>query len=306
MTVRDTVRAYLRDPQPLERDKLLASVRSAEGATVANVAAILANMLPPLEIPEGSELGPGSYTLSAPGVGEYGDCTYLLQVPLEYDPMRRYPLVLALNGAHNSPLQELNFWAGTPAEVEGKAHGTRNGFAPRHGYITLSVEWQKPQQLEYEYSAREHAAVLTCLRDACRRFSIDTDRVYITGHGMGGELAWDVGGSHPDLWAGIIPFVARARKYIRHYWDNVEHVPLYFVTGELDGRQMSQNADVFDQYLRKRFDCTVVEYPRPGQRALQRRAPASLRLDGPQTPNRPPQGIHLQHPPPVGQLLLVG
>ena len=43
-----------------------------------------------------------------------GDFRYLVQFPLEYDPMRRYPVLIVLNGAFNSPLQELEFWTGTP------------------------------------------------------------------------------------------------------------------------------------------------------------------------------------------------
>jgi pimeloyl-ACP methyl ester carboxylesterase len=143
----------------------------------------------------------------------------------------------------------------------------------RHGYVTIAVEWQKPQQLEYEYSGREHIAVLTALRDATRRFSIDVDRVFLTGHDIGGEAAWDIGVAHPDLWAGVVPFVALADKYIFHTWENARYVPMYFVAGELDGRNISENAPVWDNYLRKppllhgdgpeddaAFDVTVVEY----------------------------------------------
>ncbi len=138
----------------------------------------------------------------------------------------------------------------------------------RHGYVTLAVDWQKPQQYSYEYSLREHEAVLTSLRDATRRFSIDTDRVYLSGHDMGGDAAWDFAQSHPDLWAGVIPFVAKfhpVKKYVQHYWENARYVPFYFVAGEKDGQKMAANADVLDKYLLKRFDATVVEYLGRGQ-----------------------------------------
>ena len=111
----------------------------------------------------------------------------------------------------------------------------------RRGYITLAVDWQKPQQYEYEYSLREHEAVLTCLRDATRRFNIDSNRVYLSGHGIGGDATWDLGLAHPDLWAGVLPFVAKfspIKKYIQHYWENAGYVPFYFVAGEKDGNKM--------------------------------------------------------------------
>jgi hypothetical protein len=107
-------------------------------------------------------------------------------------------------------------------------------------------------------------AVLTCLRDACRKFSVDTDKVFLTGHDIGGEAAWDMAQAHPDLWAGGIPFVPRfegEQKYIAHYWENAEYLPIYYVAGELDGRTIPQNALVWNKSLRLgRYDVTLVEY----------------------------------------------
>ena len=88
--------------------------------------------------------------------------------------------------------QQIDWWAG-PA-VKG---GSRAGQATRQGYIVIAPVWIVEQQDEYGYSAREHAAVLNSLRDACRRFSIDTDRVFLSGHSIGGDAAWDIGLAHP-------------------------------------------------------------------------------------------------------------
>ena len=62
--------------------------------------------------------------------------------------------------------------------------------------------------------------MLGALRDACRRFAIDTDRVFLTGHGIGGDAAWDIGLAHPDIWAGVIPIVAVADRYVGRYAKN--------------------------------------------------------------------------------------
>jgi hypothetical protein len=115
-------------------------------------------------------------------------------------------------------------------------------------------------QLEYNYSAREHAAVLNCLRDACRRFAIDTDRVYLSGQSTGGDAAWDIGLAHPDLWAGVMPIVAQSDRYCSRYWENARCVPFYVVAGELDGGKLVKNARDLDRYLKRGFDTTVVEF----------------------------------------------
>ncbi|MGH7138043.1 MAG: alpha/beta hydrolase-fold protein, partial [Pirellulales bacterium] len=120
----------------------------------------------------------------------------------------------------------------------------------------------KEGQREYGFTGTEHAAILNSLRDACRRFSIDTDRVFITGHSMGGDAAWDLALSHPDLWAGVIPIVARADKYISLLWENMEHLPFYLVGGELDGDKIKHNARDLDRYLTRTpsYNVTVVEF----------------------------------------------
>ena len=102
--------------------------------------------------------------------------------------------------------------------------------------------------------------MLQPLRDACKRFSIDVDRVFLTGHSMGGTAAWDIGLSHPDLWAGVLPIVATAGKYIRHYAENGKYVPMYFVAGEKDTATYANLID-WDEYLRKLgYDVMVVQY----------------------------------------------
>src|SRR5262249_20275018 len=138
--------------------------------------------------------------------------------------------------------------------------GRRQGQATRRGYIVIAVDWIKNGQQEYGYSAREHAATLVSLRDACRRFSIDTDRVYLSGHSIGGDAAWDLGLAHPDLWAGVIPIVAVADKYCSRYWENANYVPFYFLGGEMDGDKTIRNARDLDRYLLKSYDVVVSEY----------------------------------------------
>jgi predicted esterase len=206
--------------------------------------------------PRSASPRPGYYELEVVGVADAPPVKYLVQLPPEYDPYRRYPAIVTLHGARSTPALQIDWWAGAWAEG-----GWRRGQATRHGYIVIAPQWAAEHQRKYGYSLREHAAVLSSLRDACRRFSIDTDRVFLTGHSMGGDAAWDIGLAHPDLWAGVIPIVARSDKYCLRYWKNAKLVPFYFVCGELDGNRMSVNAVDFDRYFKHfGYNCTVVEY----------------------------------------------
>jgi len=255
--VRKLVRQYMATTQQAERDRILGALASLEGSSPSYLAKALAQMTPPVETEAQADVPPGWYELAVAGLTGEPDITYFVQLPPEYDPYRRYPCVVTLNGAGTTPQQQIDWWAGMYHEQA----QMRLGQAARYGYIVVAPQWTKPHQVEYGYSAREHAAVLYPLRDACRRFSIDTDRVFLSGHSMGGDAVWDIGLAHPDLWAGVIPIVATADKYVSRYWENGRYVPMYFVAGEMDGDKMSRNSMDLDRYLNKHtYDTTVVVY----------------------------------------------
>ena len=255
--VRDLVVKYLREPLAEKRFPIAKELTDTEGATVERVAQILKLMKPPLDVPQEAERGPRLYELTAPGLPGANDSRYLVQLPPEYDPLRHYPTIVALSDAGVKPEQMLDFWAGPVDESKGSE---RLGQATRHGYITVAVDWRESHQSSYDYSAREHHAVLGAVRDACRRFAVDTDRVFLTGHGIGGDAAWDVAIAHPDVWAGVIPVVALADRYVGRYAKNADYLAWYVIAGELDGDKLSHNARELDRYFRQYSDVTVVEY----------------------------------------------
>jgi predicted esterase len=251
--LRETLRDYLRSADAPARDAQLERMRGEEAFSAATIAAIARHMRPPLDPPPPT--APGLYTLEVPGLPGAGATRCLVQLPPEYDPLRGYPTIVSLHAAWTTPEQQLEWWAGRPA-----ADGTRLGQATRHGAIIIAPAWGREHQSAYEYSAREHAIVLAAVREACQRFAVDTDRVFLSGHSMGGDAAWDIGLAHPDLWAGVIPISAAADRYVHHYWRNAAALPLYFVGGELDRGTLQRNAVDLDRYFLKGYDATYVEY----------------------------------------------
>ncbi|PQO42698.1 alpha/beta hydrolase-fold protein [Blastopirellula marina] len=265
---RDLVSEYITNKIDVDRRGILEKLKGMEGGAPAYVAKIMQFMKPPLwnAEPETASEIPGYYLMRAAGVPGHSDFFYYVQLPQGYDPYRKYPTVVTLHGAGTTAEQQIDWWSGSHSE---KAK-IRMGQAARQGYIVIAPMWAEEHQYEYNYSAFEHASVLFSLRDALRHFSIDTDRVFLSGHSMGGDAAWDIGLAHPDLWAGVIPIVAKADKYVARYWENARNVPLYFVGGELDGNKREQNARDYDRYLTKiGFDATIVEYRGRGHEHFQ-------------------------------------
>jgi dienelactone hydrolase len=261
-----------------KNDQLIQELSKLESGTPRYVARILANMAPP--IPTDSSLYattdvslsgdeeqnvekpiPGRYVIEVPLGGAMRGTTvrYAVQLPPEYNPYRRYPCVVALGSREFSILDQLDWWVGLDrSELDLLCYGE----AARHGFIVISPEWNLPKQPMYNYTENEKARVLAPLRDAMRRFSVDTDRVFVSGHFMGADAAWDLAFSHPDLWAGAIMIGGIADKFVVQYWENAQYVPTYFVSGEFDGANpMLLNGRIWDKLLSDRnIDSMVTLY----------------------------------------------
>lgn len=254
--IRDLIQNYMEARDDVTRQDLLRQFRQEEASSVKIVSAILSHMKPPVRTTKEEWLGKdGFFALESNSTVDERPIRYWVQLPLEYDPQRLYPAIICLHGVTDTPQQEMDWWTGTF-----NPKGFRYGQAGRNGYVVVSVEWMAKDQRKYEFSAREHAAVLNVLHHVTQRFSIDTDRVFLSGHFEGGDAAWDIGCAHPDLWAGIIPISCHCDKYCKYYWPNAKRLPFYFICGALDGQILSENSIVLTRYMQNGYDLTVAEF----------------------------------------------
>ncbi len=250
---------YLAEPMKVKRTRILPNIITESAAQPAIVAALASHMRPPHPLPElVDEAIPGFYKVDVDVAADQPSASYFVQLPPEYDPSRHYPMIVSLHAVGMDPEMQIDWWAGEKHDPNGKPG--RHGQAGRNGYIVIAPAWTAEHQKGYQGTPREHAVVLGCVRDACRRFAVDTDRVFLTGHSTGGDAAWDIGVSHPDLWAGVMPISAEALYSCKFYTDNARYVPFYVVLGELDGGRITRDAMVLDRYLKFGYNTTVVEY----------------------------------------------
>lgn len=270
--VRELTRQYLSEPNPQRRESLLSELRGEEGAQPELLAKLLSLMKPPWELPQhvpGTPEGCYRQLVQLPD-GETAE--YTLQLPPEYDPHRKYPCILALPGSIREYELSLpiDYWCGTTVQLDEME--ARFGYATRHGYIVISPNWMRDFPTFYQYTEGEKSRILSCFRDAMRRTSVDTDRVFIAGHFEGATAAWDIAQSHPDLWAGAVFISPNADKFIPLYHSNIQapndasrEPPLgtYIVYGEKDGLRFSNYTigTVIDRYLKdNRHDSMLIEY----------------------------------------------
>lgn len=258
---RDLAEAYLAARDDSSRVTLLGDLQKVEGLDVETLARVVVRMAPPLRDPDRDREQPGRVMLHRVADDENPvPSEYAVLLPPEYHPARSYPAVLALHDGR-----------GPKAAVDWVA-----AEAAHRGYIVVAPEYTVPGQAAgYHYSAAEHAAAILSLRDARKRYAIDSDRVFAAGQLTGAEMAWDIGMAHPDLVAGVVAISGFPGKYVYKYKPQADKVPLYVALGDL---APAAHEVVFDQFVKPMIedvvDVTYVDYLRRGLEELPEEVPA--------------------------------
>jgi len=245
---------YLRSEDPQLQTDLLGQLKKIEGVDARRIAMLIPLLPPVIETPDAQ---PGQENVIEVAGDEIetdkGTQTtrYSVLLPREYSPHHRYPLIVALHPAGPTAKRELAWWGGTRQKP---------GLAQGRGYIVIAPDYLPEKQVTYHYTATAHRKVLHSIRDARKRFNIDSDRVFLTGHGVGGDAAFDIGMSHPDLFAGVIPITGLSEKFCKWYWRNGLHTAWFVVGGELDRDSVERNARDLNRMMRAGFDIIYAEY----------------------------------------------
>lgn len=110
---------------------------------------------------------------------------YAVLPPKNYNPESTYALIMSCHGAGVEVINQVKSYSQKDwAYVVAPTNRRRFGF-----------DWQDWGRLDF----------LEVLDDVKRNFKVDTNRIYLTGHSMGGHGVWHIGLSHPDLFAAIAP-----------------------------------------------------------------------------------------------------
>jgi pimeloyl-ACP methyl ester carboxylesterase len=186
---------------------------------------------------------------------------YAVQLPPEYHPLRSYPAIIVLHSG-DGPKKALEQW-----EAE----------AARRGYILIAPEYSEPGKTsEYRYTTSEHAAVELALRDARKRYAIDSDRLFVAGQLTGGNMAWDYALAHSDEFAGAVVISGLPARYVPRYLPHHERLPLFYVVGEY---VPAVRPLVYEKYVKplivKAWDVTYIEYFRRGLEELPEEIPTA-------------------------------
>jgi predicted esterase len=244
---RQFVLTYQKNPSHPGRMKLLEEYE--KGGSTSSVLppdemVQLISFLPPPE----AEAKVSTEPVEMQVLGRHRGPSYVLQLPPEYQLGRPngYPVLFVLHQGGERPRAMLD---------------RCKELAAKHGYILVAPAWEKGLRGTYSYSTEEHAAVVDVLRDLRQRFAVDSDRVFLFGYGQGGNMAFDVGLSHPDLFAGVVPMSARPTQYASTYWPNAQYLPFYVIGGDRSGKlDREDTRDEFEKWMPRGYPVMYVAY----------------------------------------------
>lgn len=136
------------------------------------------------------------------------DQPYGLYLPKNYDASRKYPLVVSLHGEGSNHRLNLRRVFGK-GNLPGESDSDATRFFPSLKDVNFIVASPLARgSMGYQGIAEKD--VYDVVDDVKKRFSIDEDRVYLTGLSMGGGGALWLGLTRPDIWAAIAPVCAAA------------------------------------------------------------------------------------------------
>jgi predicted peptidase len=187
---------------------------------------------------------------------EFNGLPYRLLLPAGYDPAKKYPLILSLHGragVGNDNVSQMRRWTSAFVDPGWRAKYPCIVIAPQakdSWYVDgqqapapgdkvlagLSDAWKKRLQERPVDPKPVVDGPLTkafALIDAIgRKYSVDTNRVYVLGHSMGGFGTWNAIWAEPRRFAAAIPSAGGLPPW--QDYANFKDVPTWAFHGSAD------------------------------------------------------------------------
>ena len=180
----------------------------------------------------GQTLKPGPQVLTFFSDVDDTEQPYGLYLPRNYSARKKYPLVVSLHGASsNHRLNLRRVFGQSNREGETDVEATRYFPELRDVEFIVASPYARGTM---GYQGLAEKDVYGMLADVLKRFSIDEDRVYLTGLSMGGGGTLWLGLTRPDLWAAIAPVCPAPPADASALAGNALNLPVHIYQGGAD------------------------------------------------------------------------
>ena len=135
---------------------------------------------------------------------------YRFLTPRNYDPARKYPVVLFFHGAGERGTdnqRQLVHGAGLFLKPENREQFPCFVIAPQcpEKQQWVNMPWAGDAGTRPEQPSEAMKLALEILENVSKEFSVDPDRIYVTGLSMGGYATWDLVTRFPERIAAAAP-----------------------------------------------------------------------------------------------------
>ena len=148
--------------------------------------------------PGGDPVNPGQFVNRTFNEGQ-ASLPYNLYLPVEYDGIKKYPLVVFVHDAgriSNDPTLS--------ATLEGAKAWTTEESQAKNPCIVLAPQFVTNTLGGGKGSLSQQDLTLHLIQSVCKEFSVDEDRIYGTGQSMGCMQTMAMCMTHPDLFAACL------------------------------------------------------------------------------------------------------
>jgi len=188
---------------------------------------------------------------------------YRLYVPLGYDANRKYPLLLWLHGGDGRGSDNVR-------QIGGENQIATHYFAGKEVQLNFPMfvllpqcptgdNWSDP---DLNQPTKWLELTMSVLADVRKEFSIDPDRLYLSGQAMGGLGVWSTLQAYPGMWAGAV---------IMSAYDNFTNVkvlaqtPIWLFQGQSDDTvPVILVQEMVKQLKKANAKLRYTEYPKTG------------------------------------------
>lgn len=185
---------------------------------------------------------------------------YALYLPKNYNEMNAYPLVIMLHGAGSNHRLAMKRVFGK-SNLEGETDVEASRYFPAFKQVDYIVAAPFARGTA-GYQGVAEQDVMQVLEDVKKRFTIDEDRIYLTGLSMGGGGTLWVGLTRPDIWAAIAPVCPAPPQGTDLLAGNALNYPVKFFQGGADPVVPAAGTRNFlDQMKKAGVNADYVEYP---------------------------------------------
>ena len=179
--------------------------------------------------------------------------SYWLYLPPNYSEQKKWPIILFLQGQDGISADPATCKNEGPVAARNSTVGKLvNKFIIINPHMTVGP-------IEERDWSQYSGALLQIVNDVSRTYSVDSNRLYLTGLSLGGTSTWSIAKQHPNVFAAIVPISGRLS--CNKDCDKLAAQRMWIIHNESDPRVSSRYSLNVVRYLEENLSVKFIQMP---------------------------------------------